>query len=747
MPSRKTKQKLMKRRICSIAKVIACASFLILTIIGVSSIVRAMSLETIANENGIPASWQTASLGNPSTITVPAAFWDQRQDDCNDSNRQFEWVICGFWTAGTVQGIVKDTLGSDGLPVPSFVTSSAAWKANRDVFTANVTGHDPVQTSDNFYRWFHETAVSKRYNREVTFNRTGKNTYTYGRDGVFPLDDVDFSKGDSAWKKGHNYHFTSHMSIPIKVSTSGNELFEFSGDDDVWVFLNNRLVIDLGGLHEKLSGWFRINTDGTVSTYVQNVNDTSVRDRLGNPSNDYNSYVNPLNELNRATFKDKYQTIDVGISEGDVVNLDFFYAERSTTESNTKVTITNMNWPISADSEIQGEVVGKIEGSDNKLVKFETSITNRDPSNPLQLERFAAYIQETTATGKNEGFIPLSDATLYYTATPDDQSSWKPLAISAPSAKANGFNLATPLTMTPAGTSGDTLYFRYFAETSNAAGEMTSTASYYTTLGGAAGVTYDYDKVTYEGDPVPATYNLTINYLYQEDNTPAAEPYTATLTSGENFAVDSPAIEGFAPDYAKVSGTISESDLTYNIYYSKVISPEPEPVDPGIPDEPTPIIPDTPAEPEIPDEPTVPAEPETPDEPTTPAAPELPILPSIPSSDLIDEELAYLAPLGEVAYVPNTGIISDTIATVFEVGFAEVILSQSFVMLILLIFAASFATWFSLRKYLNLNLATQSYVSHKHPKMPASRKVTPRAKSARNAHAMRNAKTMRRTKK
>lgn len=144
MVSKKTKQKLMKRRIGSIARVFACASFLILTIIGVSSLVRAMSLETIANENGIPASWKAASLGNPDTITIPITYWDQRQENCNDPNRQFEWSLCRLYAKGIIRNVVKNRLGSDGLPVPSYSNSSDAWAAYHDVFTANVIGHDPV---------------------------------------------------------------------------------------------------------------------------------------------------------------------------------------------------------------------------------------------------------------------------------------------------------------------------------------------------------------------------------------------------------------------------------------------------------------------------------------------------------------------------------------------------------------------------------------------------------------------------
>lgn len=691
MVSKKAKQKIMKHKICTVARAIACTSFLILTIIGVSSLVRAMSLENIANENGVPASWETASLGNPDTITVPITYWDQRQDDCNDPNRQFEWVICNYWTAGALQGIVKDHLGSDGLPIPTYTNSTDSWNTNYDVFSQNVTGQDPVQPTDNFYRWFHDTSVSQHYDRQITFTRTGKNTYTYGETNIFPMDNVDFSNGDSAWRtNGHNYHFTAHLNFATKIAADGSELFEFSGDDDVWVFLNGKLVLDIGGLHEKLNGWFRINTDGTISTYVQNVNDPAPRASLGEPSNDFNSYVGPFNDLIRTTFQDKYETIDAGIKPGDVVNLDFFYAERSTTESNTKITISNMNWPISADSNIDAEIVGKLPDNNSNLVKYNTSITNRDPDHPLDLERFAAYVTEDATDSNNNdistsGFLPLDETTLYYSATPADESSWQPVQISAPANSASGFNLATPIRMSPNGQPGDTLYFRYFGETSEHSGTMTSLVSYYTTMDGEAGVTYDYATVEYVSPPVveDEKHTVTIKYLY-EDNSEAAPTYTGTFAPNEEFSIDSPEVPEYKADFDFIKDIMQDHDLEYTVYYKK----------------PAPESPTTPVEPTQPD-PT----PETPSNPT-PVVPMPPSIPNIPRSDIIGGNLLYLAPLGQIAYVPNTGIIGDAAASVFEEGFAEIILSQAMVMIMLAIFAGSFSVYFSLRQFIKFQPAT-----------------------------------------
>lgn len=208
-----------------------------------------------------------ATLASAASISVTATV-----RDFSLSHPDFESFI------GNETGIVENTLGPDGKPV-------------YNVTVKGVTGAGSATTTGtaNFNQWYNDVpGVNHTFTTTLTANETfaGSGIYSYVNGAYFPVDGVGFGNEGNP----NNFHFTSE--IHTSFTYVGGETFDFSGDDDVWVFINGKLAIDLGGVHGEVSD--SVDLDAAAAT--------------------------------------------LGIATGGVYDLDIFQAERHTSGSNFNFT-------------------------------------------------------------------------------------------------------------------------------------------------------------------------------------------------------------------------------------------------------------------------------------------------------------------------------------------------------------------------------------------------------------------------
>lgn len=328
----------------------------------------------------------------------------------NNSNYDIGGSKNGKKNAYAFQGIVADTRDSDGdivmngttLKEPhfneKFLTSQNSKNAKLGEVYHNVefpfTQEEVFVESDKTgegvkYWWFDSSKTSLYLRKDTNSDQlylgndsTGETTAKYTSDASLNVDSAN-STGSVSTKYGffpfnenttsksaarYNYGYGAKLEIPFTLTSTGtvedkykNEIpirFYFSGDDDVWVFIDDQLVLDIGGDHARVSGVLefdqRDNKKNTVTSYVSRVKNSKT-DNYGAEDRDENKHETETSITYLGTTEKYYKNASVHIDNLSTGKhtLTMYYMERGMWESNMAVAF---NFPDNNELQVQKEV-------------------------------------------------------------------------------------------------------------------------------------------------------------------------------------------------------------------------------------------------------------------------------------------------------------------------------------------------------------------------------------------------------
>ncbi len=203
---------------------------------------------TCTIETGFTCS--TVTPGDSTSVAVSIVYRDFKG-----------WNQAGTSTLQT--GGHKDFENGNGAEAGILGALYSPMVAHKPVYAASASS-TTTHGQSLFDQWYRDTAgVNKSYAETLTIPHTGaagSGTYLYANDSFYPLDGRGWATASPAEVLfgGHNFSFTSELRYWFTYT--GNEVLSFYGDDDVWVFVNNRLALDIGGVHGKTAGSITLST-------------------------------------------------------------------------------------------------------------------------------------------------------------------------------------------------------------------------------------------------------------------------------------------------------------------------------------------------------------------------------------------------------------------------------------------------------------------------------------------------------
>ncbi|WP_291210518.1 SpaA isopeptide-forming pilin-related protein [Gemmiger sp.] len=251
-------------------------------------------------------------------------------DGTNNDNKE---SVAQYWyydSNETPLYLKKDTNEKDSYYLDSF---------NGDAEKEHSRNRNTVNGEEDGYGFF-------PFN-QYAGNHVNQYNYGYGAKLQF-----DFTLTDNG-RIVVSYNNGEEQTVPIK--------FFFSGDDDVWVFIDDQLVLDVGGAHAKAQGLLEFGADGennTVTSYVSNIKASNNKDSNNEDSNKL--YYESLDgNTKNVTFNKKNYTFNwqskepITLTKNTKHTLTMYYMERGMWESNMAVAF---NFPDHNELQVEKQV-------------------------------------------------------------------------------------------------------------------------------------------------------------------------------------------------------------------------------------------------------------------------------------------------------------------------------------------------------------------------------------------------------
>lgn len=383
-----------------------------------ATVAGGMNLCGWGDPNGDPAQ---RALYNTFMAVNNSTYDDNGHKIENDYSRTFQGLVESKTSDGSANGLpllrAKDSITTNALVDPHFDEAflqgknsfnTVLGKVYKDVsfpFTKDAVFYDDTKQDDadnakekNAKYWYYDSSKTSLYLKQdkgdgkyylespkdkgkptTHANSKNINPSSGATHGFFPFNQTVSTVGASQYNYGFgaklqfDFTLTQDGNVVVK-DASGNDTkvpikFFFSGDDDVWVYIDGKLVLDVGGAHGKASGLLEFGASSTVTPYVSSNKNTDKDNSMA-----YTKDTKKTVCFNQTPITFTKTTTDpIQLDKRTTHTLTMFYMERGMWDSNMAVAF---NFPDSNELQVEKEVnVDKVNDAFKDLFKDQKLFT------------------------------------------------------------------------------------------------------------------------------------------------------------------------------------------------------------------------------------------------------------------------------------------------------------------------------------------------------------------------------------